>query len=123
MLILLLLTILSGVGMEVYLKANLEKTMLKREVQSRQALYAAEGGIEWAKAHLRLNSELRQGNIVLATGRASIYIKVNGSGYDVISEGHSGLSVRVIEEQITSESEKWTLTSYQELHGDYETGQ
>lgn len=102
--------------MEEYLKANSEKRMVKREVQSRQALYVAEGGVEWAKAHLRANPELRRGNVVFATGRASILIDLSGEGYKVISEGRSGLAVRKIEETLQLKMGKWNIKSYQELH-------
>ena len=102
--------------MEGYLKANAENRMVKRITQSQQALYVAEGGIEWAKAHLRVNSELRQGSLVLTTGQVDILIEENGGRYKVTSEGHSGLAVRKIEEILQLESGKWVLKSYQELH-------
>lgn len=116
MLILLLLTTLSGLGMEVYLKANAEYRMVKRETQSRQALYVAEGGIEWAKAHLLVDSGLRQGNVSLETGSASIVIELSGGEYKVISEGCAGLAIRKIEETLKPEAGKWVMKSYQELH-------
>jgi hypothetical protein len=102
--------------MEGYLKATIEKRMIKREVQSRQALYAAEGGVEWAKAHLLINPELRKGEIGLATGFAIITIDNSGEEYKVISEGHSGLAVRKIAETLHLEIGKWNIKSYQELH-------
>lgn len=116
LLILLLLTILSGLGMEVYLKANAENRMVRRVVQSQQAVYVAEGGIEWAKAHLLFNPELRQGSVSLATGHADIVIELNGGEYIVTSEGRSGLAVRKIEQIIQLENGKWVIKSYQELH-------
>ncbi|HBW36194.1 hypothetical protein [Desulfosporosinus sp. BICA1-9] len=102
--------------MEVYLKANAENRMVKRETQSRQALYVAEGGIEWAKAHLLVNPGLSEGNVSLATGRAIIVIELNGGGYKVISEGQSGLAIRKIEQTLQLDAGKWVMTSYQELH-------
>lgn len=102
--------------MEGYLKANAENRMVRRIAQSRQALYVAEGGIEWAKAHLLVNSGLRRGSLSLATGRAEIVIQVSGGGYQVTSEGHSGLAVRKIEEILQLDSGKWVMKSYQELH-------
>lgn len=102
--------------MEVYLKANIEKRMLKRELQSRQALYVAEGGIEWAKAHLQENPGLRQGELALDTGQAIIVIQSSSGGYQVISEGHSGLAVRKIEETMQLDGERWNITGYKELH-------
>ena len=118
LLILLLLMTLSGLGMEGYLKANAENRMVRRAAQSQQALYVAEGGIEWAKAHLLVNSELRQGTLTLTTGRVNIKIVLCEGGYKVTSEGKSGLAVRKIEQilQLDIDSGKWSLMGYQELH-------
>jgi type II secretory pathway component PulK len=102
--------------MEGYLKANAENRMVRRVAQSQQALYVAEGGIEWAKAHLLVNSGLRGGSVSLATGRVEIIIEVSGGGYKVTSEGHSGLAIRKIEELVQLENGKWVMKSYQELH-------
>lgn len=102
--------------MEGYIKANAENRMVRRVAQSRQALYVAEGGVEWAKAHLLVNSALRSGSLSLVTGRVDIAIEVSGGGYKVISEGHSGLAVRKIEQIIQLDSGKWVMMSYQELH-------
>ncbi|OLN32219.1 hypothetical protein [Desulfosporosinus metallidurans] len=103
--------------MEGYLKANVENRMVRRETQSRQALYAAEGGVEWAKAHLLVNSELRGGNFSLSTGRVDVVIvTTKGGGYKVISQGHSGLAVRKIEVILQLVTGKWIMKSYQELH-------
>jgi hypothetical protein len=113
---LLLFTIISGLGMEGYLKANGENRMVRREAQSRQALYAAEGGIEWAKAHLLINSGLRRGSFSLSTGRVDVVIETDGGGVKVTSEGCSGLAVRKIEVKLQSIGGKWVEKSYQELH-------
>ncbi|KLU66350.1 hypothetical protein DEAC_c17490 [Desulfosporosinus acididurans] len=102
--------------MEVYLKANLEKRMVRRDTQSRQALYMAEGGIEWAKAHLLSDFGLRRGEVVFDMGRAAISIESSGGDYKVISEGRSGLAVRKVEEILQEKTGKWIVKSYQELH-------
>lgn len=102
--------------MEGYLKANAENRMVRRVAQSRQALYVAEGGIEWAKAHLLVNSGLRRGSISLATGSVDIVIELSGGWYKVTSEGHSGLAVRKIEEILQLDTGKWVTKGYQELH-------
>ena len=102
--------------MEGYVKANAENRMVRRVAQSRQALYVAEGGIEWAKAHLLVNSGVRGGSLTLATGRVDIVIEVSGGGYKVTAEGHSGLAIRKIEEVLQLDSGKWVMKSYQELH-------
>lgn len=102
--------------MEGYLKASVENRMVRRVAQSRQALYVAEGGIEWAKGHLLANSELRRGSLSLATGSVDVVIEVSEGGYIVTSEGHSGLAVRKIEEILELDAGKWVMKSYQELH-------
>ncbi|WP_042330825.1 hypothetical protein [Desulfosporosinus orientis] len=116
LLILLLLTVFSGLGMESYLKANAENRMVKRETQSRQALYLAEGGIEWAKAHLLVNSELRGGSLTFDTGHTDIQIEESGGEYTVLATGLSGRAVRKIEARILLMDGAWAINSYQELH-------
>lgn len=90
--------------------------MVRRVAQSQQALYVAEGGIEWAKAHLQINSGLRRGSLSLDTGRVNIVIELSGGGYKVTAEAHSGLAVRKIEEILELDTGKWVMKSYQELH-------
>lgn len=102
--------------MEGYLKANGENRMVRRETQSRQALYAAEGGIEWAKAHLLVNADLRRGGFSLSTGHVDVVIEMNGGDVEVTSEGCSGLAVRKVEVKLQSVNGKWIEKSYQELH-------
>lgn len=116
LLILILMTTFSGLGMEVYLKANSQNRMVKRVAQSIQALYVAEGGIEWAKAHLLVNPGLRKGSLSLDTGRVNIEIVTSGGGYKVTSEGRSGLAVRKIRVTLQLVAGKWVLENYQELH-------
>ncbi|AFM42263.1 hypothetical protein Desaci_3368 [Desulfosporosinus acidiphilus SJ4] len=90
--------------------------MVRREVQSLQALYVAEGGIEWAKVHLQSDYGLSQGEVLFDTGQARISIHRLDGGYRVTSEGHSGLAVRKVEEILQKETGKWIIQSYQELH-------
>ena len=116
--------------MECYLKANAENRMVRRVVQSTQALYVAEGGIEWAKAHLMVNPDLRRGSLSLDSGKVDIVIETSVfetivvetglietiGGYKVTSEGHSGLAVRKIEVILQLVAGNWVLKNYQELH-------
>lgn len=90
--------------------------MTKRIAQSKQALYAAEGGIEWAKACLLVEPELRRGSLALAEGRAEVMIEASGGGYIVTSEGQFGTAVRKIEQIVYLIEGKWVPKSYQELH-------
>lgn len=114
--ILILLVILSAVGMEGYLKANEENQMVRRETQSRQALYAAEGGVEWAKGCLRDQPGVREGQFNLETGRVQVVIEASGGDYKVTSEAHTGLAFRKIKVVLRSVSGHWIVKSYQELH-------
>lgn len=116
LLVLLLLTLFAGLGMEGYLKASSENRMVKRETQSRQALYIAEGGVEWAKAHLLSNPDLRRGSFSLNTGEVDVLIELYGGEYTVTSRGLSGLAVRKIEERLELVDGVWVTKSYQELH-------
>lgn len=102
--------------MESYLKANAENRMVKREVQSRQALYIAEGGIEWAKARLLVDSELRQGSLTFETGKADVRIEASEEKYIVTSTGLSGEAVRRIEARLELRDGTWVIKGYQELH-------
>lgn len=127
--------------MEGYLKANAEKRMVRRVAQSTQALYLAEGGIEWAKAHLMANPDLRRGSLSLDTGQVDIAIETivietsvtetnvteagvietsivetSLGGYKVTAEGRSGLAVRKIRVIFHLIAGKWVLKNYQELH-------
>ncbi|MBC2721859.1 MAG: hypothetical protein HGJ98_10445 [Desulfosporosinus sp.] len=102
--------------MEGYLKANAEHRMVKRETQSRQALYLAEGGIEWAKAHLPANPGLRRGSLSFETGQVDILIELSEGEYIVTAKGLSGLAVRKIEERLQVENGTWIILGYQELH-------
>lgn len=102
--------------MEGYLTANGENRMVRREIQSRQALYAAEGGIEWAKAHMLVNDGLRRGSFSLSTGRVDVQIETIGGDIKVTSQGCSGSAVRKIEVRLQSVGGKLLEKSYQELH-------
>lgn len=102
--------------MESYLKANAENRMVRRETQSRQALYMAEGGIEWAKAGLLLNPELRQGSLTFEKGKTDIRIEAGEKGYIVTATGRSGEAVRRIKVRLELTDGTWAVKGYQELH-------
>ncbi|MHB1653764.1 MAG: PilX N-terminal domain-containing pilus assembly protein [Desulfitobacteriaceae bacterium] len=116
LLILLLMTTLSIYGMEGYIKANAQNLMAKREAQSRQAYYAAEGGIEWAKSQLVLNPAWRNGQVSLAGGPVIVTAELSEGGYQVTSTAHAGLAERKIQALFRVSSGQWTVLRYQELH-------
>ncbi|MDR3271795.1 MAG: hypothetical protein LBT32_09875 [Peptococcaceae bacterium] len=119
-LIVLALAALSAWGLECYYKADMENQIVQRRVQGIQALYAAEAGIEWAKAALRANPGWRQGERTLSQGSVSVSVSVSVSadkgGYTVVATGKARLGVRKICVFMVWQEEDWVLCSYQEMH-------
>ncbi len=116
LLIALLLTILSLYGMETYVKANGENRMAKREAQSRQALYRAESGVEWAKGQLVNNPDFREGVLDSAGGFVTVTAAPSEGGYWVTSVAQAGMAQRKIGVLLQNESGHWRILRYQELH-------
>ena len=114
--IMLLVLTLSGIGLEGFVKANAGLRMVKRQTQSQQAIYFAEGGIEWAKAQLIVNPNWQGGSKVVAEGQAQVSISASGGGYWVTSLATSGLAKREIKVFLSLNSGNWSITHYQELH-------
>ena len=114
--IIILVLTLSGMGLEGYLKANAGLRMVKRQAQSHQAIYFAEGGIEWAKAQLLLDPSWQGGSRSIAEGQAKVNISKSGGGYWITSLATSGLAKREIKVYLILNSDKWSITHYQELH-------
>jgi len=98
------------------MKANAQDRMVRREVQSRQVLYEAESGIEWAKANLRLNPACSTGTIYFEADQVQIVIVPSGGGYWVTSTVHTSQAERKIKVYLQLDSGKWLETHYQELH-------
>ncbi|MHB8124042.1 MAG: hypothetical protein ACYDEJ_00135 [Desulfitobacteriaceae bacterium] len=90
--------------------------MVKRLTQSHQAIYSAEGGIEWAKAQLSHNPNWQGGSKLVAECQTKVSISANGEGYWVTSLATSGLAKREIIVYLSLDSGKWSITHYQELH-------
>ncbi len=107
---------LSGIGLEGFIKANAGIRMVKRQAQSHQAIYFAEGGIEWAKAQLLIDPSWKGGSKPIAEGQAIVSILDNGGGYWVTSLATAGLAKREIKVYLNLNSGKWMITHYQELH-------
>jgi len=116
LLIIVLIATLSGFGLEVYSKANSENRMARRESQSRQAIYAAEGGVEWAKAQLKVDPLVSGGNIALGEGQVKVSITAAEGGYWVTSEANSGFARRKVKVFLKLDSGDWIVSHYQELH-------
>lgn len=90
--------------------------MAHRETQSRQAVYAAEGGIEWAKAKLLVDPVWRGGSIPVAGNQVQVTVSSSGGGYWVTSLARTGLAQREIKVYLNHSSGKWSESHYQELH-------
>lgn len=119
LLILVLFATLSAYGLEAYIKGHLENRMVRREISSRQAIYAAEGGIEWAKVKLTEDPSFSGGEIMVGEGKVSVQVIIpseEGEGYTVTSSAEYGVAKRKIEATIQKMSGHWMVTQYQELH-------
>lgn len=116
LLIVLLLTVLSFYGMESYVKANGEMRMAKRETKSRQAVYLAESGVEWAKAQLTLNPNFREGALNVAGKLVTVTAAPSEGGYWVTSVAEAGSAKRKIGVLLQNQSGHWQILRYQELH-------
>ncbi|CAA7601592.1 Hypothetical protein DEACI_2259 [Acididesulfobacillus acetoxydans] len=124
LLVLLLLTALFLYGAEGYVRANAENRMAHREAQSRQAVYAAEGGIEWAKDELLLNPDLKAGRLSLDGGEVAIAVESasdpkGGSReevYLVTSTARVGRAERKISVVLKRSLGRWLVLCYREIH-------
>jgi len=118
LLVLILFTMLSAYGFEMYLKAHRENIMVRREVNSRQAVYAAEGGIEWVKVKLEGDPAFLGGQLILGEGTVNVMVTGVQSGYKVTSMAQYGLAKRRLEVNLEKNMDQWVITEYQELHAD-----
>lgn len=115
-LILLLFAAFSAFGLEAYLKAQTENRMAKREALSRQAVYAAEGGLEWVKSELKKDPLFIGGRRTIGEGRVETQVTVGEGGYWVTSEAQVGLTRRKIQVFLHLDQERWVISQYQELY-------
>lgn len=74
LLILILLATFSAYGLEMYVKVHSENKIVRREVNSRQAIYGAEGGIEWAKVMLEKDPAFMGGTIGIGEGTVKVNV-------------------------------------------------
>ena len=116
LLIALLLTVISLYGLETYLKATGVNRMAKREMQSRQAVYRAESGIEWTKAQLTMNPDFREGVVQVAGVAVKVTAAPADGGYWVTSLAAAGNAKRKIGVLLENQFGHWYILRYQELH-------
>lgn len=101
----------------MYVKAHGENKMSRREISSRQAVYGAEGGIEWAKVMLLHDPDFSGGNIQLGEGTVNINIVTKESGYIITSFAQHGQARRKIKVELERTGEQWLIGKYQEIYG------
>lgn len=89
--------------------------MAKREAISRQALYAAEGGLEWGKAELLVDPLFAGGRRKIAEGETVIQVTVGEGGYWVTSDAQYGLAHRKLKAFLRLDQGRWVMSQYQEL--------
>lgn len=116
LLVMLLLTVFFLYGLEGYENANGLNRMARREAQSRQAVHAAEGGIEWAKSQLQKDPSWQGGEYLLGERRVVVTAEQSEGGYLVISSAHAGMAERDIKVLMKMNAGHWTVLRYQELH-------
>ncbi len=92
--------------------------MAKREAQSRQAVYLAESGVEWAKGQLAHDPDFREGVLDLAGGLVTVTAAPSEGGYWVtsVAKAKAGMAQRKIGVLLHNESGHWRILRYQELH-------
>lgn len=90
--------------------------MAKREAISRQALYTAEGGIEWVKAELLADPLFAGGSHRIGEGVAGIQVTVGEGGYWVTSDAQYSLAHRKLKVFMQLDQGRWVMSQYQELY-------
>ena len=106
-------------GSESYFKANAQNRGARREAQGRQAVYAAEAGLELAKDQLVNNPAWRNGSFQLSTGIVQVTAEAQNGGYWVTASSRTGLAGRQIKVFLQLVAGKWVASNYQELHNSW----
>lgn len=101
----------------MYVKAHSENKIARWEVRSRQAVYGAEGGIEWAKVKLDEDPNFTGGTLMIGDGTVDIHVITHERGYTVTSLAQYGQAKRTLRVRIEKVAEQWLITEYQEIHG------
>lgn len=116
LLVLILLSFIAGSGIDAHIRAGGVNRIVHREIQSRQALYAAEGGLEWAKYQLAMGGLEGKKTLEYGQGQVSISLERDKEGCWVTAEGKVGSSVRKIKAYIKNSSVHWQILYYQEVY-------
>lgn len=116
--IMILVAVLSAYGLEMYVKAHSENKMAKREAASRQAVYAAEGGVAWSKVMLGENPDFTGGMLNIGDGIVEVKVIPLEEGFQVISTASNEMAQRKISTELVEIQEQFVIRKYQEIHGD-----
>lgn len=116
LLVLILFATFSAYGLEMYVKAHSENKIARREVSSRQAIYGAEGGIEWIKVKLDEDPYFTGGSINVGEGTVNVNALAHEGGYTVTSLARYGQVKRTLRVELEKSNEQWLITKYQEIH-------
>ena len=116
LLILVLFATFSAYGLEMYVKAHSENKIARREVNSRQALYGAEGGLEWAKIKLEEEPSFSGGSIRVGEGMVNVEVIAHSKGYTVTSWAQYDYAKRTLKIELEKVNGQWLITQYQEIH-------
>ena len=97
--------------------AQADLRMTTRYVQSKQALYLAEAGVELARSQLAIDPDWRPAlSYTLGTGAFSLDFGPPNPGVTVLSTGKSGSAARKLEVMIApTPGGGWQVTSYREV--------
>lgn len=116
--IMILVAVLSAYGLEMYIKAHGENKMARLDANSRQAVYAAEGGVAWAQVMLDENPEFTGGTLMVGDGTVVVRVTPFEESFQIISTATYGKAQRKISTEFTKVQDQWIMTKYQEIYGD-----
>ncbi|MEL1135159.1 hypothetical protein AAC978_08225 [Desulfitobacterium sp. THU1] len=118
LLILVLFATISAYGLEMYVQAHGENKIARKEVSSRQAIYGAEGGLEWVKVKLKEDPSFSEGDLQIGDGYVHVRVIADEGKYTLTSAAHYGQIKRKIRVTLLKVDEEWKIEKYQEIHGD-----
>ena len=116
--IMILVAVLSAYGLEMYVKAHSENKMARREANSLQAVYAAEGGGAWSQVMLDEKDEFTGGTLTIGDGTVEVEVTPLEGGFQIISTATYGKAQRKIRAELVKEKDHWIMNKYQEIYRD-----
>mgnify|MGYP000279795879 FL=1 len=116
LLVLVLFAVLSAYGLEMYVKAHSENKIARLEAGSRQAFYAAEGGIEWVKMKLQEDPDYTGETVQIGKGTVNVSVLAHEKGYTVTSFAQYGFAKCRLKVELAKVQDQWVITKYQEIY-------